>query len=74
MSVVRKSKKQYIEHYEEHVGEEMAPYVALLEKENQEKTNAQQQQTADGGFVDPVKSSNVRKKVRFWRRLAALFS
>ena len=74
MSKMRKSKKQYVEHSEEHVGEEVTPFVALLVDESQMKKSKGQQQPVDANFSQLPSGSDAKKRVRFWRRLTALFS
>ncbi|MDX1939193.1 MAG: hypothetical protein SFU99_01495 [Saprospiraceae bacterium] len=74
MSKMRRSKKQYVEHSEEHVGEEVTPFVALLVDESQMKKSKGQQQSVDVTTSQGSVSSNAKKRVRFWRRLTALFS
>ncbi len=66
----KKLKKQYVEHHEEHLGEDVTPFVAYLPEENQVKTTVKQQNTSASA---PAQSS-VKKKVRLWRRLTAIFS
>lgn len=75
MSVIRKSsKKQYVEHTEEHVGEEMTPFVALLVEENQMKKSLKQQQSVDATATKLSANTNAKKKLPFWKRVSALFS
>lgn len=74
MSVIRKSRKQYVEHNEEHMGEEMTPFVALLVEENRMKKSLEQQQTVDATVTKLGASNNAKKKLPFWKRVTALFS
>lgn len=69
----RKNKKQFVEHYEEYIGEDVAPFVSYWSKENQTKTTANQQNTNVSPM--PMLTTATRKKrIRFWRRLTAIFS
>lgn len=69
----KKSKKQYVEHYEEHVGEDVTPFVSFWSEENQVKTEAEQQ-NANAPATQALAPGGAKKKVRFWRRLTAIFS
>ncbi len=73
MSVSKKMKNRYVEHYEEYVGEEAKPFVAFLEEENQMK--AQKEQIAAEAIAKQTTSTTAApKKKRFWRKIATLFS
>lgn len=74
MPVRHKTKKQYVEHNEEYVGEDMKPFVALLMmQENQIDKNA------DTSFMPSVTANaqpneKSKRKVRLWRRVTTFFS
>ena len=74
MTVRRRTKTQYVEHYEEYVGEEMMPFVALrsLEVNQLEKdaTNALALNITNNAQPSP----DTKRKVPFWKRVAAFFS
>ncbi|HMO39782.1 MAG TPA: hypothetical protein PKC76_00105 [Saprospiraceae bacterium] len=73
MSVSRKLKNQYVEHYEEYVGEEAKPFVVFLEEENQVKD--QKEQPAAEAIVKQTTSKTAApEKKRFWRKITTLFS
>ncbi|HMN89811.1 MAG TPA: hypothetical protein PKD70_01825 [Saprospiraceae bacterium] len=74
MPVIRNRKKQYVEHYEEYVGEEAKPYVAYLTEEpmRYEKGNAQQKTNEPTAPLEPV--APAKRSLPFWKRIAALFS
>ena len=69
----KKNKKQYVEHYEEHRGEDVAPFGSFLSEENQVKTD-KQQPTADATAQAALVTSSPKPKVPFWKRLTAIFS
>jgi len=69
----KKNKKQYVEHYEEYLGEDVAPFVSFLSEENQVKTD-KQQQTTDATTEAVLTKGSPKPKVPFWRRLTAIFS
>jgi hypothetical protein len=74
MPVRRKAKTQYVEHYEEYVGEEMKPFVALLAMEtNQMEKDLTSSST---GYVtnNAQPPQGAKRKVRFWKRITAFFS
>lgn len=74
MPVRRKTKTQYVEHYEEYVGEEMKPFVALLTMEtNQMEKGTTASSTANVTNDAPARQDN-KQKVRFWKRITAFFS
>jgi hypothetical protein len=71
MPVRRKTKTQYVEHSEEHVGAEMKPFVALLPAtENQ----VEKQPTATPDYTGNTAAMGQKKrKTPFWRKVAAFF-
>ncbi len=74
-TILKKRKNQYVEHYEEHVGEEVAPYVALLEEEKTTRKENLPQQIADAmPAATPTGGNTKRRQKPFWRRVAAIFS
>ncbi|MFN7118043.1 MAG: hypothetical protein ACK4TA_14680 [Saprospiraceae bacterium] len=74
MPVRQKTKTQYVEHYEEHVGEEMKPFVALLPtQETQVEKNASNTSPANADSKLNATAEN-KRKTRFWRRITAFFS
>ncbi len=72
MPVRQKTKTQYVEHNEEHVGEEMKPFVALLATQE----NQMEKSTTSTSIVTSNSQANRanKPKVRFWRRITAFFS
>lgn len=74
MPVRQKTKTQYVEHNEEYVGEEMKPFVALLatqENQMEKGTNT----NASSSITNNAQGNRANKrKVRFWRKIAAFFS
>ncbi len=73
MSVRHKAKTQYVEHYEEYVGEEMKPFVAFLATEAPPmEKNASASLTAD--VTTNLQPTGNKRKVRFWKRITAFFS
>lgn len=74
MSVRHRAKTQYVEHYEEYVGEEMKPFVAFLAMEaSQMEKNANASLTANVTTNLQPATGN-KRKVRFWKRITAFFS
>lgn len=73
MSVSRKLKNQYVEHYEEYVGEEAKPFVAFLEEENQVK-DPKKQPAAEAIVKQTTSKIAAPKKKPFWRKITTLFS
>lgn len=74
MPVRHKTKTQYVEPSEEHVGEDMKPFIALLSlQENQMEKNAGTSFTLNV-TTNTQAEQETKRKVRFWRRITAFFS
>ncbi len=76
MSIIRGNKKKFFEEsYADYVGEEVKPYV---DKAYTAGTELQQEESTQHGAITssskPAPQLKSSKKVRWWRKLAALFN
>lgn len=74
MPVRRKTKTQYVEHYEEYVGEEMKPFVAFLATETNQMEKDANTSSSVNVTTNTQAPSDKKRNVRFWKRIAAFFS